>query len=164
MKGYAHEISGGMAQRVLIAGALSCEPDLIIADEPTTALDVTVQAEVLDVIRTMQRELGVAVLLVTHNIGVIADIADRVAVMRQGEIVETGPVDEILRRPAHPYTRTLMASMLVGKEPLKPLGLSGPATGAETSDEEDERQRALDQADMQQPLSPAAETILREDI
>ena len=164
MKGYAHEISGGMAQRVLIAGALSCEPDLIIADEPTTALDVTVQAEVLDVIRTMQRELGVAVLLVTHNIGVIADIADRVAVMRQGEIVETGPVEEILRRPAHSYTRTLMASMLVGKEPLMPLGLSGPATGAETSDEEDERQRALDQADMQQPLSPAAETILREDI
>ena len=73
-------------------------------------------------------------------------------------------MDEILRRPAHPYTRTLMASMLVGKEPLMPLGLSGPATGAETSDEEDERQRALDQADMQQPLSPAAETILREDI
>ena len=164
MKGYAHEISGGMAQRVLIAGALSCEPDLIIADEPTTALDVTVQAEVLDVIRTMQRELGVAVLLVTHNIGVIADIADRVAVMRQGEIVETGPVDEILRRPAHAYTRTLMASMLVGKEPLKPLGLGGPGTGAETSDAEDEVEKALHQADMQQPLSPAAETILREDI
>ncbi|MCR2785078.1 MULTISPECIES: dipeptide/oligopeptide/nickel ABC transporter permease/ATP-binding protein [unclassified Microbacterium] len=164
MKGYPHEISGGMAQRVLIAGALSCEPDLIIADEPTTALDVTVQAEVLDVIRTMQRELGVAVLLVTHNIGVIADIADRVAVMRQGEIVETGPVDEILRRPEHSYTRTLMASMLVGKEPLKALGLSGPATDAETSDAGDAVQEALHQADMQQPLSPAAETILREEI
>ncbi len=164
MKGYAHEISGGMAQRVLIAGALSCEPDLIIADEPTTALDVTVQAEVLDVIRTMQRELGVAVLLVTHNIGVIADIADRVAVMRQGEIVETGAVDEILRRPAHSYTRTLMASMLVGKEPLTQLGLGGAGTGAETSDSEDEVEKAIDLADMQQPLSPAAETILREDI
>ena len=113
---------------------------------------------------TMQRELGVAVLLVTHNIGVIADIADRVAVMRQGEIVETGPVDEILRRPAHAYTRTLMASMLVGKEPLTPLGLGGPATGAETSDAEDEVEKAIDLADMQQPLSPAAETILREDI
>jgi ABC-type dipeptide/oligopeptide/nickel transport system ATPase component/ABC-type dipeptide/oligopeptide/nickel transport system permease subunit len=164
MKGYAHEISGGMAQRVLIAGALSCEPDLIVADEPTTALDVTVQAEVLDVIRTMQRELDVAVLLVTHNIGVIADIADRVAVMRQGEIVETGAVDEILRHPAHPYTRTLMASMLVGREPLKPLGLSGPATAGETSDSEDAVEKATDQADMQQSLSPAAETILREDI
>ena len=164
MKGYAHEISGGMAQRVLIAGALSCEPDLIVADEPTTALDVTVQAEVLDVIRTMQRELGVAVLLVTHNIGVIADIADRVAVMRQGEIVETGPVEDILDNPTHPYTRSLMASMLVGKAPLTPLGLSGSGSDAEASDEEDERQRALDEADMQKPLSPAAETLLREDI
>jgi ABC-type dipeptide/oligopeptide/nickel transport system ATPase component/ABC-type dipeptide/oligopeptide/nickel transport system permease subunit len=164
MRGYAHEISGGMAQRVLIAGALSCEPDLIIADEPTTALDVTVQAEVLDVIRTMQRDLGVAVLLVTHNIGVIADIADRVAVMRQGEIVETGPVEEILRRPSHSYTRTLMASMLVGKEPLKPLELSGPPNDAETRDAEDVLEKAVDQADMQESLSPAAETILREDI
>jgi ABC-type dipeptide/oligopeptide/nickel transport system ATPase component len=127
-------------------------------------LDVTVQAEVLDVIRTMQRELGVAVLLVTHNIGVIADIADRVAVMRQGEIVETGAVEEILRRPAHPYTRTLMASMLVGKEPLKPIGLGGAGTGAETSDDEDEVEKAIDLADMQQTLSPAAETILREEI
>jgi ABC-type dipeptide/oligopeptide/nickel transport system ATPase component len=149
---------------VLIAGALSCEPDLIVADEPTTALDVTVQAEVLDVIRTMQRELGVAVLLVTHNIGVIADIADRVAVMRQGEIVETGAVEDILENPSHQYTRTLMASMLVGKAPLTTLGLSGSGADAETGDEEDERQRALDGADMQKPLSPAAETLLREDI
>ena len=164
MKGYAHEISGGMAQRVLIAGALSCEPDLIVADEPTTALDVTVQAEVLDVIRTMQQELGVAVLLVTHNIGVIADIADRVAVMRQGEIVETGAVEEILENPSHPYTRSLMASMLVGKAPLTALGISGASTGGETSDDEDAGELALDQADMQLPLSSAAETILREDI
>ncbi|MGC5221649.1 dipeptide/oligopeptide/nickel ABC transporter permease/ATP-binding protein [Micromonospora sp. DT81.3] len=164
MKGYAHEISGGMAQRVLIAGALTCEPDLIVADEPTTALDVTVQAEVLDVIRKMQQELGVAVLLVTHNIGVIADIADRVAVMRQGEIVETGQVEEILENPSHPYTRSLMASMLVGKTPLTPLGLSGPTTGGETSYDEDAGELAIDQADMQQPLSSAAETMLREDI
>ncbi|WP_322411233.1 dipeptide/oligopeptide/nickel ABC transporter permease/ATP-binding protein [Microbacterium invictum] len=164
MKGYAHEISGGMAQRVLIAGALTCEPDLIIADEPTTALDVTVQAEVLDVIRKMQRELGVAVLLVTHNIGVIADIADRVAVMREGEIVETGRVEEILENPAHPYTQTLMASMLVGKPPLTPLGLCGTTTAGVDRSREDADELALDQADMQQPLSSAAETILREDI
>ncbi|MEV8357846.1 dipeptide/oligopeptide/nickel ABC transporter permease/ATP-binding protein [Microbacterium sp. NPDC076895] len=164
LAGYAHEISGGMAQRVLIAGALSCEPDLIIADEPTTALDVTVQAEVLDVIRTMQQESGVAVLLVTHNIGVIADIADRVAVMRQGEIVETGAVEDILENPSHSYTRSLMASMLVGKTPLTPLGLSAPVSGGDTGHETDADQLTLDQADMQQPLSSAAETILREDI
>jgi ABC-type dipeptide/oligopeptide/nickel transport system ATPase component/ABC-type dipeptide/oligopeptide/nickel transport system permease subunit len=167
MRGYAHEISGGMAQRVLIAGALSCEPDLVVADEPTTALDVTVQAEVLDVIRTMQRELGVAVLLVTHNMGVIADIADRVAVMREGEIVETGKVEDILENPTHPYTRSLMASMLVGKAPLTPLGLSDPFAGDDaiddSSDDGDADELALDQVDMQQPLSPA-ETILREDI
>lgn len=164
MSGYPHEISGGMAQRVLIAGALSCEPDLVVADEPTTALDVTVQAEVLDVIRKMQQELQVAVLLVTHNIGVIADIADRVAVMRQGEIVETGPVEEILRSPSHPYTRSLMASMLVGKEPLKPLNLTDAATGAESSQGVGAAEAAIAEADMQEPLSSAAETVLREDI
>lgn len=118
---YPHEISGGMAQRVLIAGAVSCEPDLIIADEPTTALDVTVQAEVLDLLRGMRDELGVAILLVTHNFGVVADIADRVAVMQRGRLVEEGPVREILRHPEHPYTRTLLASTLTGREPLTML-------------------------------------------
>ncbi|MET0163324.1 MAG: ATP-binding cassette domain-containing protein, partial [Microbacteriaceae bacterium] len=118
---YPHEISGGMAQRVLIAGAVSCEPDLIIADEPTTALDVTVQAEVLDLLRTMRDELGVAILIVTHNFGVVADLADRVAVMQQGRLVEEGPVREILHHPQHPYTRALLGSMLVGREPLTPL-------------------------------------------
>ena len=118
---YPHEISGGMAQRVLIAGAVSCEPDLIIADEPTTALDVTVQAEVLDLLRTMRDELGVAILIVTHNFGVVADLADRVAVMQQGRLVEEGPVREILHHPQHPYTRALLGSMLVGRDPLTPL-------------------------------------------
>jgi ABC-type dipeptide/oligopeptide/nickel transport system ATPase component/ABC-type dipeptide/oligopeptide/nickel transport system permease subunit len=118
---YPHEISGGMAQRVLIAGAVSCEPDLIIADEPTTALDVTVQAEVLDLLRGMRDELGVAILLVTHNFGVVSDIADRVAVMQRGRLVEQGPVRDILRHPEHPYTHTLLASTLTGREPLTML-------------------------------------------
>jgi len=118
---YPHEISGGMAQRVLIAGAVSCEPDLIIADEPTTALDVTIQAEVLDLLRGMRDELGVAILLVTHNFGVVSDIADRVAVMQRGRLVEEGPVREILRSPQHPYTRSLLASTLTGREPLTML-------------------------------------------
>ena len=106
---YPHEISGGMAQRVLIAGAVSCEPDLVIADEPTTALDVTVQAEVLDLLRGMRDELGVGIVLVTHNFGVVSDLADRVAVMQRGTIVETGSVRDVLRSPQHEYTRTLLA-------------------------------------------------------
>lgn len=118
---YPHELSGGMAQRVLIAGAISCEPDLIIADEPTTALDVTVQAEVLDLLRDMQQELGVGVILVTHNFGVVADIADRVVVMQSGHVVEEGKVDVILNKPTHPYTKTLLASMLEDKKPLSML-------------------------------------------
>ena len=99
---YPHEVSGGMAQRVLIAGAVSCDPDLIIADEPTTALDVTVQAEVLDLLRDLQDELHMGVLLVTHNFGVVADLCDRVSVMQDGRIVETGPGAGHLRRPAAP--------------------------------------------------------------
>jgi peptide/nickel transport system permease protein len=109
---YPHEISGGMAQRVLIAGALSCDPLLLVADEPTTALDVTVQAEVLDVLRRVQAQRGLGVLLVTHNLGVVADLCDRVAVMQDGRIVETGTTEQILTRPQHPYTRTLLAAVL----------------------------------------------------
>ncbi|WP_432536365.1 dipeptide/oligopeptide/nickel ABC transporter permease/ATP-binding protein [Kineococcus arenarius] len=109
---YPHEISGGMAQRVLIAGAISCNPKLLIADEPTTALDVTVQAEVLDLLRDLQREYRMGVVLVTHNFGVVADICDRVAVMQHGRIVETGQVEDIFARPQHPYTRTLLDSMV----------------------------------------------------
>ncbi|CAH0204765.1 dipeptide/oligopeptide/nickel ABC transporter permease/ATP-binding protein [Microbacterium sp. Bi121] len=118
---YPHEVSGGMAQRVLIAGAISCEPDLIIADEPTTALDVTVQAEVLDLIRDLQVRLGVGVILVTHNFGVVADLCDRVVVMQNGRLVESGEVREVLRNPKDPYTIRLLSSMLEGKEPMKML-------------------------------------------
>jgi peptide/nickel transport system permease protein len=110
-RAYPHEISGGMAQRVLIAGAVSCEPALLIADEPTTALDVTVQAEVLDLLRTLREEMGMGILLVTHNFGVVADLCDRVSVMREGRIVETGPVRTILRDPRHEYTRSLLAAI-----------------------------------------------------
>ncbi|WP_458780559.1 dipeptide/oligopeptide/nickel ABC transporter permease/ATP-binding protein [Arthrobacter sp. D3-16] len=129
-KAYPHEVSGGMAQRVLIAGAISCEPDLIIADEPTTALDVTVQADVLDLIRDLQRRLGVGVILVTHNFGVVADLCDRVAVMQNGRLVEEGPVREILRNPKEQYTQTLLNSMLEGKEPMTMLASTSPKGAA----------------------------------
>jgi ABC-type dipeptide/oligopeptide/nickel transport system ATPase component/ABC-type dipeptide/oligopeptide/nickel transport system permease subunit len=109
---YPHEVSGGMAQRVLIAGAISCSPDLVIADEPTTALDVTVQAEILDLLRQLQADLGLSVLIVTHNFGVVADLCDRVSVMQSGRIVETGPVRSIFSDPRHPYTRSLFDSIL----------------------------------------------------
>ncbi len=124
---HPHEISGGMAQRVLIAGAISCEPDLIIADEPTTALDVTVQAEVLDLIRGLQQRIGMGVLLVTHNFGVVADLADRVIVMQDGSVVESGDVRQILREPQQPYTRMLLSAMLEGKEPMTMLTAAGAA-------------------------------------
>ena len=117
IQSYAHQISGGMAQRVLIAGAVSCNPELIIADEPTTALDVTVQAEVLDLLRDLQAERQMGMLLVTHNFGVVADICDRVSVMQQGRIVETGNVNEIFTHPQHPYTQSLLNSTLEGRPP-----------------------------------------------
>ena len=118
---YPHEVSGGMAQRVLIAGAISCEPDLLIADEPTTALDVTVQAEVLDLLRDLQKRLGMGMVLVTHNFGVVADLADRVVVMQYGCVVESGDVREILRKPKEKYTQVLLSSMLEGKTPMTML-------------------------------------------
>jgi peptide/nickel transport system permease protein len=114
---YPHQISGGMAQRVLIAGAISCNPDLLIADEPTTALDVTVQAEVLDLIRELQAERQMGVVLVTHNFGVVADLCDTVAVMQSGQIVETAPVAELFRAPRHEYTRMLLAATLEDTPP-----------------------------------------------
>jgi len=120
-KSYPHEVSGGMAQRVLIAGAISCEPDLLIADEPTTALDVTVQAEVLDLLRDLQKRLGMGMVLVTHNFGVVADLADRVVVMQYGRVVEAGEVREILRAPKEQYTQVLLSSMLEGKTPMTML-------------------------------------------
>ncbi|MGW1208313.1 dipeptide/oligopeptide/nickel ABC transporter permease/ATP-binding protein [Streptomyces sp. NPDC002499] len=119
---YPHQISGGMAQRVLIAGAVSCEPDLLIADEPTTALDVTVQAEVLDLIRSLQSERNMGVILVTHDFGVVADICDRVTVMQTGTVVESAPVRQLFADPQHPYTRMLLASTLEDAEPRSALG------------------------------------------
>jgi len=118
---YPHELSGGMAQRVLIAGAVSCEPALVIADEPTTALDVTVQAEILDLLRTLQTELGLAILIVTHNLGVVADLCDQVSVMQAGRIVETGPVRSVFGSARHPYTVALLDAMLDDAEPREAL-------------------------------------------
>ncbi|MBM3597524.1 MAG: ATP-binding cassette domain-containing protein [Alphaproteobacteria bacterium] len=108
---YPHEFSGGMRQRVMIAMALLCQPDLLIADEPTTALDVTVQAQILDLLAEIRRDLGTAVVLITHDFGVIAGLADRVMVMYGGRIAEEGPVLDMFDRPCHPYTRGLLASM-----------------------------------------------------
>ncbi|MGO4255901.1 dipeptide/oligopeptide/nickel ABC transporter permease/ATP-binding protein [Marmoricola sp. RAF53] len=118
---YPHELSGGMAQRVLIAGAVSCEPALVIADEPTTALDVTVQAEILDLLRMLQTELGLAILIVTHNLGVVADLCDHVSVMRAGRIVETGPVRSVFGAARHPYTVALLEAMLDDAAPREAL-------------------------------------------
>ncbi|MER9895104.1 ABC transporter ATP-binding protein [Mesorhizobium sp. M0119] len=108
---YPHELSGGMRQRATIAMALSCDPGLLIADEPTTALDVTIQAQILDLLAELQVQRGMGILFVTHNLGVVAEIADRVAVMYAGRIVESGPVSEVFTRPRHPYTAGLMRSV-----------------------------------------------------
>lgn len=122
---YPHQMSGGMAQRVLIAGALAGEPELLIADEPTTALDVTVQAEVLDLIRDLQRERNLGVLLVTHNLGVVADICDTVSVMKEGRIVETQTVEGLFAHPAHDYTKMLLGATLEHAPMRKALSRSG---------------------------------------
>ncbi|RLP75084.1 ATP-binding cassette domain-containing protein [Mycetocola tolaasinivorans] len=132
-KSYPHQISGGMAQRVLIAGAVACEPELLIADEPTTALDVTVQAEILELIRDLQRERNLSVLIVTHNFGVVADLCDSVAVMRSGEIVEHGSVADIFARPRHEYTRLLLGSGLENA-PIRTLA-AAPASSSTVSEE-----------------------------
>jgi oligopeptide/dipeptide ABC transporter ATP-binding protein len=111
--GHPHEFSGGMAQRVMIAMALACEPELLIADEPTTALDVTIQAQILDLIRTLQRESGTAVILITHDLGIVAEMADRIAVMYAGRIVEEADAVTLFADPKHPYTQGLIGSVPV---------------------------------------------------
>ncbi len=111
LKNYPHEMSGGMQQRVMIAMALASQPKLLIADEPTTALDVTIQAQILELLKDLKQRLGMSLLLITHNLGIVGEIADRVAVMYAGQIVEIAPGRDLLKRPLHPYTRALMGSV-----------------------------------------------------
>ena len=111
LKNYPHQLSGGMSQRVMIAMAMSCNPELLIADEPTTALDVTIQAQILDLMRKIQQEEGMSILLITHDLGVVAEMCSRVIVMYAGEIVEEAPVDILFNHPSHPYTVGLIASV-----------------------------------------------------
>ena len=133
LRSYPHEISGGMRQRGMIAIALACEPELLLADEPTTALDVTVQAQILWLLRDLQRRLGLAVVFVTHDLGVAAEIADQAAVMYAGRIVEQAPIGELFARPAHPYTEGLMqATVRRGQKgiPLVPIPGAPPNLAA----------------------------------
>ncbi|MDF2946243.1 MAG: oligopeptide/dipeptide transporter, ATPase subunit [Bacillales bacterium] len=111
VKQYPHQFSGGMRQRVVIAMSLACNPKLLIADEPTTALDVTIQAQILELMKDIQKKTGVAIIFITHDLGVVANVADRVAVMYAGKIIETGTVDDVFYNPQHPYTWGLLASM-----------------------------------------------------
>ena len=111
LKAYPHQLSGGMNQRVMIAMAIACNPKLLIADEPTTALDVTIQAQILDLLRSLQRERGMALVLISHNMGVVSEMAQRVAVMYAGQIMEEQPAQALFQRPRHPYTEALMAAM-----------------------------------------------------
>jgi len=122
---YPHHLSGGMRQRALIAMALACRPSLVIADEPTTALDVTIQAEILDLLRDMKSASGLSLLLISHDLGVIAEIADRVAIMYAGRIVERGPVRAVLRSPQHPYTKGLLGSMPGGPRGTRLRAIDG---------------------------------------
>lgn len=128
MRNYPHELSGGMNQRVMIAMAIAGEPELIIADEPTTALDVTIQAQILDLLVNIVREDGASMVLITHDLGVVAETCDRVAVMYAGRVVEVGPVERIFAQPEHPYTRGLIECIpeLHGDAPLRPIEGSVP--------------------------------------
>jgi ABC-type dipeptide/oligopeptide/nickel transport system ATPase component len=124
---YPHQLSGGMRQRVMMAIALACKPPLLIADEPTTALDVTVQAQILELLRDMKRAFDLSMLLITHDFGVIAETADRVAVMYRGKIVEQAPVRDIFRNPQHPYTKGLLASIPGGEPGTRLKGVTPEA-------------------------------------
>lgn len=111
MRQFPHQLSGGMRQRIVIAIALACKPDILIADEPTTALDVTIQAQILDLIRELQSEMNAGIILITHDLGVVAELADRVLVMYAGEVVEMASVYDLFKNPKHPYTRSLLSSI-----------------------------------------------------
>ena len=125
VRDYPHQLSGGLRQRALIALALACNPSLVIADEPTTALDVTIQAQILDLLRDLKKRFGLALLLITHDLGIVAEMADRVAVMYAGRIVEEAPVRELFRDPRHPYTRGLLASIPGGAPGSKLQAIHG---------------------------------------
>jgi oligopeptide/dipeptide ABC transporter ATP-binding protein len=125
VRDYPHQLSGGLRQRALIAMALSCNPDVLIADEPTTALDVTIQAQILDLLRDLQQRLGLALLLITHDLGIVAEMADRVAVMYAGRIVEEAPAAPLFRDPRHPYTRGLIGSMPGGAPGTRLVAIPG---------------------------------------
>jgi oligopeptide/dipeptide ABC transporter ATP-binding protein len=132
---YPHEFSGGMRQRIMIAMALVLKPKVLVADEPTTALDVIVEAQILDILRDLRRAQGMSIVLITHNLGVVAEVCDRAAVMYAGRLVEVGPVDDVFRRPIHPYTQGLLASTIhLGTRALRsidgvPPSLLNPPTG-----------------------------------
>jgi peptide/nickel transport system ATP-binding protein len=132
VRDYPHQLSGGLRQRALIAMSLACDPDVLIADEPTTALDVTIQAQILDLLRDLQARLGLALLLITHDLGVVAEMADRVAVMYAGRILEESPVGPLFRDPRHPYTRGLMGSVPGGAPGSRLVAIPGtvPAPGS----------------------------------
>ena len=126
---YPHQLSGGMLQRAMIAMALSCEPEVLIADEPTTALDVTIQAQILQLIKQIQTETGMGLIMITHDLGVIAEMVDRVVVMYGGKVMETGPVEAIFEAPLHPYTKALLNSVpgqVAGKQRLVEIAGSSP--------------------------------------
>ena len=155
---YPHQYSGGMRQRVMIAMALACQPRLIIADEPTTALDVTVQAQILDLLKELTRETGSSLLLITHDLGVVARYADRVAVMYGGRIVETAPARELYKHPRHPYTLGLMASVPAPRRRRRPAAGAdrGPAARSRATAARLRLLAALPRRHRRLPLHPPA--------
>ena len=159
LKAYPHQLSGGMRQRVMIAIALAAEPEILVADEPTTALDVTVQAQILEVLDRLQASRGMAVLLITHDLGIVAGRADRVAVMYAGQIVEESPTTRLFANPSHPYTQGLFASVPRISGPLKrlsPIGGSVPAPAAWPSGCRFRPRcpKAFDKSELEPPLLP----------